>query len=191
MSVVSTLSPLLFLTFRSLYQISFSMLGALVLINFCTQLAVDLIFSFYSHKFNIAATVKLTTALTALGLFVYAVFPLLFPNMVYVGLVVGTVIFAASGGLVEVLISPVIAALPSEHPEREMSKLHSVYAWGVVIVNTLLLSVLGKERWQWIPLAWTAVPCLSCFLFLKSKIPLLQRPKKPPMFFRSSGRKIS
>lgn len=186
MSVVSTLSPLLFLTFRSLYQISFSMLGALVLINFCTQLAVDLIFSFYSHKFNIAATVKLTTALTALGLFVYAVFPLLFPNMVYVDLVVGTVIFAVSGGLVEVLISPVIAALPSEHPEREMSKLHSVYAWGVVgvvIVNTLLLSVLGKERWQWIPLAWTAVPCLSCFLFLKSKIPSLATPEKASNVF--------
>ncbi|MGI6261563.1 MAG: MFS transporter [Acutalibacteraceae bacterium] len=186
MSVVSTLSPLLFLTFRSLYRISFSMLGALVLINFCTQLAVDLIFSFYSHKFNIAAMVKLTPALTALGLFVYAVFPLLFPGAVYAGLVAGTVIFAASGGLAEVLISPVIAALPSEHPEREMSKLHSIYAWGVVavvIVNTLLLSAFGKERWQWIALAWMAVPCLSCILFFKSKVPTLATPEKASNVF--------
>ncbi|MEG1846826.1 MAG: MFS transporter, partial [Oscillospiraceae bacterium] len=53
MSVVSALTPLLFLTFHNLYGITYTMLGALVLINFSTQLLVDLIFSFYSHKFNI------------------------------------------------------------------------------------------------------------------------------------------
>ena len=90
MSVVSILSPLLFLTFRSLYGISYSMLGALVLINFSTQLLIDLIFSFYSHKFDIKKTVKLTPALTATGLFVYAVFPFLFPDAVFLGLTIGT-----------------------------------------------------------------------------------------------------
>ena len=110
----------------------------------------------------------------------------MFPGAVYAGLVAGTVIFAASGGLAEVLISPVIAALPSEHPEREMSKLHSIYAWGVVavvIVNTLLLSAFGKERWQWIALAWMAVPCLSCILFFKSKVPTLATPEKASNVF--------
>lgn len=71
MSVVATLSPLLFLTFRNLYDISFSLLGALVFINFCTQLLVDLILSFYSHKFNISKLVKITPALTAAGLIIY------------------------------------------------------------------------------------------------------------------------
>lgn len=181
MSVVATLSPLLFLTFHTLYQISFALLGTLVLINFCTQLFVDLLFSFYSHKFNIEKMVRLMPVLTVLGLFVYAVFPALFPQSVYVGLAIGTVIFAASGGLAEVLISPVIAAMPSENPQREMSKLHSIYAWGVVavvIVSTLFLWIFGKNNWQWLALFWTCVPFVSCVLFAKSEIPSLQTPQK-------------
>lgn len=181
MSVVAALSPLLFITFRNLYGISFSMLGTLVLINFCTQLTVDLIFSFFSQKFNIRKTVKITPLLTAIGLFIYAVFPFAFPDAVYVGLVIGTVIFASSGGLAEVLISPVIAALPSDNSEREMSKLHSVYAWGVVgvvVLSTVLLLMFGQENWQWISLFWTVIPLISFGLFIKSDLPTLQTPPK-------------
>ncbi len=180
MSVVGNLSPLLFLTFRSLYGISFSMLGALILINFCTQLGVDLLFSFYSHKFNIEKAVKLTPVLTSLGLLIYAVFPFFFPDAVYVGLVIGTVVFAASGGLVEVLISPVIAEMAPEDADHEVSKLHSVYAWGVVgvvILSTLFLLVFGKENWQILALLWTIIPIVSCVLFFTSKVPNLKTPQ--------------
>lgn len=180
MSVVGNLSPLLFLTFRSLYGISFSMLGALILINFCTQLGVDLLFSFYSHKFNIEKAVKLTPVLTSLGLLIYAVFPFFFPDAVYVGLVIGTVVFAASGGLVEVLISPVIAEMAPEDADHEVSKLHSVYAWGVVgvvILSTLFLLVFGKENWQILALLWTVIPVVSCVLFFTSKVPNLKTPQ--------------
>ena len=75
MSVVGNLSPLLFLTFRSLYGISYSLLGLLVVINFTTQLIIDLIFSFFSHRFNIEKVVKFTPALTAIGLVIYAAAP--------------------------------------------------------------------------------------------------------------------
>lgn len=181
MSVVGNLSPLLFLTFYKLYNISFSLLGTLVFLNFCTQLAIDLVFSFYSNKFNISKVVKFTPVLTAIGLFFYALAPVLFPNMVYVGLVIGTIIFAASGGLAEVLISPVIAAVPSDNPEREMSKLHSVYAWGVVfvvIISTLLLLVFGREQWPWLAIMWMIIPLVSAFLFFGSDIPALPSPEK-------------
>ncbi|MBQ3229694.1 MAG: MFS transporter, partial [Clostridia bacterium] len=181
MSVVGNLSPLLFLTFRSLYGISYSLLGLLVLINFVTQLSVDLVFSFFSHKFNIPKTVKLTPLLTVIGLIVYAVWPFVFPNSVYVGLVIGTVLFSASGGLAEVLISPVIAALPSKDPDREMSKLHSIYAWGVVFViifATLFLLLFGEENWQWLALILLAVPLTSFLLFSKASVPDMKTPEK-------------
>ena len=116
MSVVGNLSPVLFLTFHELYGISYTLLGLLVLINFVTQLSVDLIFSFFSHKFNIPKTVKAIPILTASGLLLYAAAPLLFPNAVYLGLVLGTVVFAASGGLVEVLLSPVMRQFPRKIP---------------------------------------------------------------------------
>jgi len=181
MSIVGNLSPLLFLTFRSLYGISYSLLGTLVLINFVTQLLVDLAFSFFSHRFNIPFAVKITPALSCVGLAVYAIWPFFFPNTVYLGLVLGTVIFSASSGLAEVLISPVIAAIPSDDPDREMSKLHSIYAWGVVavaLISTLYLLAFGAANWQWLPLLFIAVPLTGFILYLKSEIPHMDTPER-------------
>ncbi|MBE6659305.1 MAG: MFS transporter [Ruminococcaceae bacterium] len=174
MSVVGNLSPILFLTFHNLYDISYSLLGLLVLINFFTQLTIDLIFSFFSHKFNIPLAVKLTPFLTFIGLLVYAVLPYLFPDAVYAGLVIGTIIFSCSGGLAEVLISPVIAAIPAKDPDREMSRLHSVYAWGVVgviFIATLFLLAFGQQHWQILALLFMLVPLSSCILFSGASIP--------------------
>ncbi len=116
MSSVFSLPPLLFVTFQDMYGISYTLLGTLVLINFCTQLSIDLIFSFFAKYFNIHKTVKIMPLLTSAGLFIYAVVPTLMPQYAYPGLVLGTVIFSVAAGLCEVLLSPLIAALPSEHP---------------------------------------------------------------------------
>jgi fucose permease len=181
MSVVGNLSPVLFLTFRSLYDISYSLLGLLVLINFVTQLSIDLVFSFFSHKFNIPKTVKITPALSVIGLIVYSLAPVIFPNAVYLGLLLGTVIFSASSGLAEVLISPVIAAIPAENPDREMSKLHSIYAWGVVFVvvfATLFLLLFDNTSWQWLGFIFTLIPLTACVLFSGSEIPKMETPER-------------
>ncbi len=181
MSIVANISAVLLLPFRTLYGISFSLLGLLLLLNFVTQLSVDLIFSFFSHKFNIEKTVKFTPLLTMLGLLVYAVWPALFPHAAYPGLVIGTVIFAAAGGLGEVLISPVIAAIPAEEPEREISKLHSVYAWGVVLViaiSTVFLHIFGVESWQKLILLLLSFPLLAVLFFGGTKLPKMETPEK-------------
>lgn len=181
MSVVINLSPLLFLTFRSLYGISYSLLGLLVTINYVTQLSIDLVFSFFSHKFNIPRTVKMTPVLTALGLMVYAVWPLISPETAYAGIVVGTVIFSVSGGLSEVLISPVIAAIPAKDPDREMSKLHSVYAWGVVaviVISTLYLMAFGAENWYWLAFIAMLLPLFAVYLFSGVEIPAMKTPER-------------
>ena len=181
MSAVGNLSPVLFLTFRSLYGISYSLLGLLVLINFVTQLIVDLIFSFFSHKFHIAKTVKSIPLIAVFGFLVYALFPFFFPDHVYVGLVIGTMIFSAASGLAEVLIIPVIAAIPADDPDKEMSKLHSIYAWGVVfviVVSTVFLLLAGGEYWQILALLFMLIPLLSAFLFFGSEIPSMETPKQ-------------
>lgn len=180
MSAVSALSPVLFISFRTLYGISYSLLGLLVLINFCTQLLIDLIFSFFSHKFNISKTLKAIPWIALSGFLIYSLWPFLMPEHVYAGLVVGTVIFSAASGLSEVLISPTIATIPSDDPDREMSKLHSVYAWGVVFVivtSTLFLLLAGNKNWQWLALGFSVIPLISAFLFLGSDIPPMDTPK--------------
>ena len=174
MSAVSNLSPLLFVTFREMYGISYTLLGLLVVINFATQLFIDLVFSFFAKYFNIHKTVKFTPIITIIGLIIYALMPKFFPQSAYLWICVGTVIFSVSAGLSEVLISPVIAALPSDNPEREMSKLHSIYAWGVVavvIVSTLFLQLVGRENWCYLALLWTVVPLFAAIQFMRSSLP--------------------
>lgn len=181
MSVVGNLSPLLFITFHDLYGISYSLLGLLVLVNFCTQLCIDLIFSFFSNKFNIPLVLRVMPALTLAGLALYALAPVIFPSAVYLGLVLGTILFSVSGGLAEVLISPVIAAIPADNPEREMSKLHSVYAWGVVAVilfGTLFLLAFGQQNWQWLTVTLMLIPLLAFVAFLRAEIPQMQSGEK-------------
>ena len=181
MSATCNLTPILFLTFRSLYGISYSLLGTLVVINFLTQLIIDLIFSFFSHKFNISLTVKLMPFISALGLLLFALAPLLFPQNVYIGLAIATAVFSLAAGLGEVLTSPLLATIPFKNPDREMSKLHSVYAWGtvgVVILSTLFLLYFKGERWQYLALAFTSLPLISAALFLSVKIPRLDTPQK-------------
>ncbi len=181
MSIVSSLSPVLFLIFRTLYGISYSKLGLLVLISFVTQLGVDLIFSFFSHKFNIPKILRINPLLSAAGLILYSASPWIFPNNVYIGLVIGTLIFSAASGLNEVLISPTIAAIPSKDPDREMSKLHSVFAWGVVaiiIFSTVFLLLFGQKSWQCLGIIFAFIPIVSFIFFSISEIPKMETPEK-------------
>ena len=174
MSSIFSLPPLLFMTFREMYGISYTLLGTLVCINFCTQLSVDLIFSFFTKYFNIKTTVRVMPLLTSAGLLVYALVPLFAPSHAYLGLVIGTVLFSVAAGLCEVLISPVVAAIPSEHPEKDMSLLHSLYAWGVlsvVVVSSIFLHLCGNHNWMYLTLFFAALPLIACTLFCLSPMP--------------------
>ncbi len=187
MSAVIIMPPLLFAHFQKIYNISFSLLGLLVLINFFAQLAVDLVFTFLSHKFNITLAVKSIQFIAVFGFLVYALSPMLFPNFAYIGLVIGTIIFASASGLAEVLISPVIASIPSNNPEKEMSKLHSVYAWGVVsitIFSTIILNLLSDEHWYFCIFLILIVPISCAVLFSSAKLPKMQTPKATSGVFK-------
>ncbi len=174
MSSIFAMPPLLFITFRQMYGISYTLLGTLVLINFCTQLCVDLAFSFFSKYFNIQKSVKLMPFITTVGLLIYAVSPWIFGQYVYIGLVIGTVIFSISAGLSEVLLSPLVAAIPSDNPDRDMSLLHSLYAWGVlsvVIISTVFFTLFGAHNWVYLAGFFAILPAIAGVLFCTSPIP--------------------
>ena len=174
MSSIFSLPPILFVTLRDMYGISYTLLGTLVLTNFFTQLSIDLIFTFFSKYFNVKKIVRVMPMITSLGLLLYALSPTLFPNHVYFGLLLGTIVFSVSAGLSEVLLSPVIAALPSDNPQRDMSALHSLYAFGVctvVIVSTLALRLFGTQNWMYLTVFWAALPIIAAVLFMLSPMP--------------------
>lgn len=191
MSVAANLSPLLFVTFHTLYGISFTLLGTLVLLNFTTQLSVDLVFTFFPRYFSPSRALRRMPAVVILGLCVYALGPIAFPDLAYLFLCVGTFLFSLCAGLCEVLISPVIAALPSECPDRDMSAMHSVYAWGtagVVLLSALFLTFFEARLWFVLPLAFTAVPFLAFVFFRMGRIPELAAAERKS---GSNGRKLT
>lgn len=174
MSSVFCLPPMLFVTLREMYGVSYTLLGTLVLINFCTQLAIDLIFTVFSKYFNVKKVLRVMPLVTSAGLIIYALVPTLFPKYAYPGLLVGTIIFSVSAGLSEVLLSPTIAAMPSDNPQRDMSMLHSLYAFGVfsvVTFSTVFLKLFGKENWMFLTLFLALLPIIAAVLFMVSPMP--------------------
>ena len=196
MATVSCLSPLLLLTFRTLYGISFSLLGLLVLINFFTQLVIDLVFSFFSHRFNIEKSVKYTPLICVIGLLLYSLSPIVFKNSIYIGLVISTVIFSCASGLAEVLLSPVIAALPSDNPEREMSRFHSVFSWGcvfIVVFVSCFVSVFGNKSWPFLSVLLALFPFFAFLLLSFSKLPEMKTPQRASaaLYMQSAAKILS
>ncbi len=174
MASIFSLPPLLFNTFHDMYGVSYTLLGTLVAVNFCTQLGIDLVFTFFTKYFNIKKTVTVMPLITSVGMLIYALVPWFFPNYAYIGLVAGTFIFSISAGLSEVLLSPVVAAIPSETPDRDMSLLHSLYAYGVVtvvVVSTVFLRVFGTHNWIYLTLFWAAAPIIAFIMFSTSPMP--------------------
>jgi MFS family permease len=112
--------------------------------------------------------------ITSVGMLCYAVLPNVFPQFAYLGLVLGTIIFSVSAGLAEVLISPLVAAMPSDNPEKDMSMLHSLYGWGVVtnvIVASVFFLIFGTENWMYLTLFLAILPLIASFLFFTSPFP--------------------
>ena len=183
MTSVFCLPPMLFVTFREMYGISYTLLGTLVLVNFCTQLMIDLVFTFFSKYFNIKLTVSVMPIFTSLGLIIYALAPVIFKDNVYLGLLIGTVLFSVSAGLSEVLLSPIVAAIPSEHVDRDMSLLHSLYAWGLVAMVALcsvFIFLFGSHNWPYLVMIMALLPIVSAILFMVSPL--------PPMEFSSTAK---
>lgn len=179
MSSIFCVPPLLFVTLRGTYGISYTLLGTLVLTNFCTQLGVDLLFTFFAKYFNVKKVVRIMPLITSAGLMMYALIPSLLPQFAYPGLLLGTITFSVSAGLSEVLLSPTIAAMPSDNPQRDMSTLHSLYAFGVftmVVVSTLFLKLFDPENWMYLVLFLSLLPIGSSILFMLSPMPEMESP---------------
>ena len=97
---------------------------------------------------------------SAAGLILLTVLPDLLP-VPFAGILISVMVYAVGGGLLEVLVSPVVEACPTGHKKKTMSMLHSFYCWGyagVVLVSTLFFHLAGMENWKFLALAWAFLP---------------------------------
>lgn len=169
--IINNLSPILFIIFQSDFGLSYEKLGSLILINFVTQLIVDIISVKFVDKLGYRIPIVASHAFAALGLVLMGVLPAVLPDP-YIGLVIASITGGIGGGLLEVLLSPLVDSLPApEHQKASaMSLLHSFYCWGqmlVVLATTLLLRVIGGGSWYFLPVGWAIVPIVNMLLFLR------------------------
>lgn len=171
-AVVNNFVPLLFVTFQKSYGISMSRITFLITINFCIQLAVDLISAGFVDKIGYRASVILAHVCAAAGLLGLTILPDLFSDP-YWGIVLSVGIYAVGGGLIEVLISPILEACPTDNKEKAMSLLHSFYCWGhvgVVLVSTVFFALFGIKHWKILTVLWVLIPVCNILLFAKAPI---------------------
>lgn len=171
-AIVNNFLPLLFFLLQTSYHIALSQLSLLITVNFAIQLAVDLLSTKLVDKIGARPLLVCAHVFAALGLIGLAFLPDLLPSA-FAGFLVSVCIYAIGGGLIEVLISPVVEAVPSEHKEKRMSILHSFYCWGhvgVVLLSTLFFTAFGISNWKILALVWAVVPAANIFLFLGAPI---------------------
>ena len=176
-AIVNNFVPLLFLTFESSYGIPLSQITMLITFNFGIQLLVDLLSAKFVDKIGYRVSIVMAHIFAALGLAGLVVLPDLLPNA-FAGLLIAVVIYAIGGGLIEVLISPIMESCPSENKEKAMSLLHSFYCWGhvgVVLLSTLFFWFFGIADWKILALLWVIIPVCNGILFCKVPIaPLIE-----------------
>ncbi len=171
-AIINNFAPLLFLTFQDSYGIPLSKITFLVTFNFLFQLAVDLIAAVVIDKIGYRVAVVAAHVFAAAGLVSMAFLPEVMSDP-FAGLMISVVIYALGGGLLEVLISPIVEACPTDNKEAAMSLLHSFYCWGhvgVVLLSTLFFVTAGIEHWKVLAIIWAVIPLLNSIVFMKVPI---------------------
>ena len=171
-AIVNNFAPLLFLTFQAQYGIPLSQITVLITVNFALQLAVDFVSAFFIDKIGYRVSIVAAHAFAAAGLVLMTVLPEIMPSP-FAGLLIAVMCYAVGGGLLEVLVSPIVEACPTDNKEQAMSLLHSFYCWGSVAVvglSTLFFALFGTRSWRYLALMWAAVPLTNAFVF--SKVPI-------------------
>ncbi len=179
-AIVNNFIPLLFIMFQDTYHIPLSQITLLVTINFGVQLFVDLISTLFVDRIGYRISIVMAQVFSAAGLLLLPVLPELMDP--FAGILVAVILYAIGGGIIEVLISPIMESCPTDNKEKAMSLLHSFYCWGhvgVVLLSTLFFAVVGIENWKILACIWAAVPILNGILFLKTPMaPLLSADEK-------------
>ena len=170
-AIVNNFVPLLFITFQNTYDIPLSQITLLVTINFGVQLMVDFAATKFVDKIGYRASILIAHVTSASGLILLTVLPEIMPP--FAGILMAVIVYAIGGGIIEVLISPIMESCPTDNKEQAMSLLHSFYCWGhvgVVLLSTLFFQIAGIENWKVMAIVWAIIPIMNTFVFAKTPI---------------------
>ena len=171
-SIINNFIPLLFLTFQNSFGLSYDKISLLIVINFGVQLCVDFLSAYVIEKIGYRICVITAHVFASVGLIGLSIFPFIMNP--YTGIILSIIIYATGSGIIEVIISPLVEACPSESKAGAMSLLHSFYCWGqmcVVLFSTLFFNLAGIGNWRILAVLWALVPIVNGIYFCIVPIP--------------------
>ena len=166
-AIVNNFAPLLFLTFMADFDLTLEKITLITTVNFAVQLAVDAIAIKVVDRIGYRPCIMAAHVFAALGLMGLALFPAIMPP--FAGVMTAVVLYAIGGGIIEVLISPIVEACPTDAKASAMSLLHSFYCWGhvfLVVASTAFFAVFGMANWRILACIWALVPLANIFYFM-------------------------
>ncbi|MDD4807719.1 MAG: MFS transporter [Oscillospiraceae bacterium] len=181
--IINSLTPLLFTVFQDSYHLNFAQLSQLIVLNFGTQLCMDIFSVFFVDRIGMRRCLTGSHLLAAGGLVLMGILPRVVSP--FGGIAFSVVCCGMGSGLIEDLVSPILDSLPDEHKSSSMSMLHSFYCWGQVAViagTTLALHFLGSSQWYLLPICWAVIPAVNLIRFLRVPLaPALPPEEKTPI----------
>lgn len=182
-AMVNNLSPLLFVQFKRQFALDSAMLSFIIFINFGLQIIVDSLSAKITEKIGYRAGAILAQVFSCTGLVCLGVLP----NVInpFAGIIIATVLMAIGGGFVEVILSPVIEALPLGNKSGAMCFLHSFYCWGhifTVLAATIYFNLFTIDAWRYLPVALAVIPLLNCITFAVCPLETLEGDETPSSY---------
>lgn len=171
-ALINNFLPLLFLTLNREFGLSFDALGILISVNFVVQAIVDFFGAQYVERLGYRFSILLALTFSSLGFIALGTLPYLLSDT-FIALFITVCLYAVGSGLIEVLISPIVAALPEDEGSKTMTILHSFYSWGhllIVLVSTAFFMVFGLSKWRYLALFWALLPLIDILVFWKAPL---------------------
>ena len=167
-AVINNFSPLLYALFAERLGVGLAKISLLITVNFVIQIGMDLIGTVLIDRIGYRKSAVIGNAFATVGLALLGILPMVMESK-FAALLIATVISAVGGGFMEVVISPIVEALPKDEACFSMNFLHSFYCWGhagVILISTLFFAVFGIDNWYLLALIWTALPLFSGTMLL-------------------------
>ena len=175
-AATNNFAPLLFLTFFNEFDISLGKISFLITLNFCTQMLVDFLGASLADLLGYRTTIVAAHVFATVGLAELGILPYVLPSP-YIGLCIAIITGAVGSGLIEVMLSPIVEALPGDAKASAMSVLHSFYCWGmmtIILLSTVYFHFLGITHWRYMAIGWALIPAVNTVLFTRVPINTLE-----------------
>lgn len=183
-AIINNFLPILFVALQDNYKLNYEELARLIFINFASQMVIDFLTPQITRFIGYRKTAFLSQSMASAGLVMMGILPV-FMSHKYTAIVISVTVYAIGSGLMEVILSPMVEALPTNNQSGTMCILHSFYCWGqalTIIVTTALAFVFGNDKWNFIPIIWAVIPFVNALFFLHVPVIEPEKDKKLATF---------